>query len=66
VKTPLGPVDIRELLHDATGEEAQLALSYLLWPDECPDPRLVDEWVRREQGYAAAASEIGAPTAAAS
>jgi hypothetical protein len=26
--------------------EAQLLLSLLVWPEECPDPRVVDEWVR--------------------
>ena len=31
----------------ATPREAQLALSYLVWPKECPDPRVVDEWLRR-------------------
>jgi hypothetical protein len=34
-------------LADATGAEAQLALSFIVWPGEAPDPRLVDEWVRR-------------------
>ena len=34
------------LLGDATGEEAQLALSLYVWPEDCPDPRVVDAWVR--------------------
>ena len=34
-------------LADATGAEAQLALSFNVWPGEAPDPRLVDEWLRR-------------------
>jgi hypothetical protein len=34
-------------LADATGPEAQLALSFIVWPGEAPDPRLVDEWLRR-------------------
>ena len=33
-------------LADATGPEAQLALSFIVWPGEAPDPRLVHEWVR--------------------
>jgi hypothetical protein len=36
----------RDFLTEATAEEAQLALSYLVWPKQAPDPRLVDEWVR--------------------
>ena len=35
-------------LAGATGPEAQLALSFIVWPGEAPDPRRVDEWVRRE------------------
>ena len=35
-------------LADATGLEAQLALSFIVWPGEAPDPRRVDEWVRRQ------------------
>jgi hypothetical protein len=34
-------------LADATGPEAQLALSFIVWPGEAPDPRIVDEWLRR-------------------
>jgi hypothetical protein len=34
------------VLADATSEEAQLILSLLVWPKECPDPRVVDEWLR--------------------
>lgn len=45
---------VGELLGELEGEEAQLVLSYLIWPGECPDPRVVDEWVRREEGQAAA------------
>jgi hypothetical protein len=39
-------VNRRDFLTEATAEEAQLALSYLVWPKQAPDPRLVDEWVR--------------------
>jgi hypothetical protein len=39
---------LRMFLEEATPEECQLALSYLVWPDEAPDPRLVDEYVRRQ------------------
>jgi hypothetical protein len=35
---------LRWFLTDASPREAQLALSYLVWPGEVPDPRLVDEW----------------------
>jgi hypothetical protein len=34
-----------KLLAEATGFEAQLALSYRVWPGEAPDPRVVDEWL---------------------
>jgi hypothetical protein len=37
---------MRKLLEEATSLEAQLALSYLIWPGEAPDPRVVDEWLR--------------------
>ena len=36
-------------LADATGREAQLALSFIVWPSEAPDPRVVDEWLRGRQ-----------------
>lgn len=51
VNTPLGAANLRRLLEDASGEEAQLALSYIVWPGEAPDPRVVDEWLRRELRY---------------
>jgi hypothetical protein len=38
---------LRDLLAESTGPEAQLLLSYLVWPKEAPDPRVVDEWIRR-------------------
>ena len=40
-------MSLRYFMDGATQREAQLALSYLVWPKEAPDPRLVDEWVRR-------------------
>ena len=46
-----GPVDLRGLLKDATAAEAQLALSLIVWPSQAPDPRVVDEWVRRLHAY---------------
>ena len=44
------PGVVGAVLADATAEEAQLVLSFIVWPGEAPDPRLVDAWVRREQG----------------
>jgi hypothetical protein len=41
-------VSLRDFLAEATAPEAQLALSYLVWPEVAPDPRVVDEWVRRQ------------------
>ena len=38
---------VSALLGTLEGKDAQLVLSYIVWPDECPDPRLVDEWLRR-------------------
>ncbi len=46
-----GQVDPRELLKTATAAEAQLALSLIVWPNQAPDPRVVDEWVRRLDAY---------------
>ena len=40
---------VAAFLTDATSDEAQLALSFLVWPGECPDPRVVDEWLRRRE-----------------
>jgi hypothetical protein len=37
-----------KLLVEVTSLEAQLTLSYLVWPGEAPDPRVVDAWVRRQ------------------
>lgn len=48
--------DVGKALADASADDAQLLLSLLVWPDECPDPRVVDEWLRRE---AAGAGERG-------
>jgi hypothetical protein len=42
IRFPVG-----ELLKDASAEEAQLVLSYLVWPRDAPDPRVVDKWLRR-------------------
>jgi len=38
---------VHRLLADATPEEAELYLSYLIWPpgSSPPDRRLIDEWV---------------------
>jgi hypothetical protein len=37
-------VSFSDYLADATSLEAQLALSYLVWPKDAPAPRVVDEW----------------------
>jgi hypothetical protein len=42
-------MSLRKFMEGATSGEAQLALSYLIWPDEAPDPRLVDEWISRHE-----------------
>ena len=42
-----GGVTVATFLTEATSLEAQLALSYLVWPNGAPDPRVVDEWIRR-------------------
>jgi len=39
-------VDFGKLLLDVSAEEAQLVLSYVVWPEAAPLPRAVDEWVR--------------------
>jgi len=44
---------------EATPAEAQLALSYLVWPEEAPLPSVVDEWVR---SALAAAAGVGSET----
>ena len=41
-------MSLSKYLGEATSVEAQLALSYLVWPKDAPDPRAVDEWVRRQ------------------
>jgi hypothetical protein len=41
-------MNLRYCMDGARPREAQLALSYLVWPKECPDPRVVDEWLRRQ------------------
>ena len=44
-----GPAtSVGELLGTLEGKDAQLVLSFIVWPGECPDPRFVDEWVRHE------------------
>ena len=45
---PRGPSAVSDLLGTLEGRDPQLLLAFLVWPDECPDPRTVDEWVRRE------------------
>jgi hypothetical protein len=40
-------VSLSTFLSEATATEAQLALSYLVWPKDAPAPLAVDEWVRR-------------------
>ena len=40
---------IGDVLAAATSEDAQLLLSLLVWPEECPDPRLLDEWLRTHE-----------------
>ena len=37
---------VSELIGTLEGRDAQLVLSYIVWPGEVPDPRFVDEWVR--------------------
>ena len=37
-------MSLRAVMVEATGLDAQLALSYLVWPGEAPGARLVDEW----------------------
>jgi hypothetical protein len=44
---------IGTFLAEATGPDAQLALSFIVWPGEAPDPRVVDEWLRRNGGRVA-------------
>ena len=39
---------VGELLGTLESEEAQLVLSYIVWPSEAPDPRTIDAWVRSE------------------
>jgi hypothetical protein len=41
---------VSALLGTLEGKDAQLVLSYIVWPAEAPDPRTVDAWVRRKQG----------------
>jgi len=49
-------------LSEATSLEAQLALSYLVWPKNAPHPRTVDEWMRRNgAGWLPARAGIHAP-----
>jgi hypothetical protein len=46
VDRPPTPAALHEVLAEATGPEAQLLLSFYVWPQEVPDPRLVDKWMR--------------------
>jgi len=41
---------VGDLLATLEGTEAQLVLSYIVWPRGAPLPSVVDEWVRREKG----------------
>jgi hypothetical protein len=41
-------MNLGTFLSEATATDAQLALSYLVWPGEAPDPRVVDEWLRQQ------------------
>jgi hypothetical protein len=53
-----GPArSVGELVGELEGEEAQLVPSFIVWPGECPDPRLVDEWLAREGSRASVAWE---------
>ena len=38
--------NVGKALTHASADDAQLILSLLVWPEECPDPRVVDEWLR--------------------
>jgi hypothetical protein len=38
---------VGDLLSAVSADDAQLILSLLVWPKECPAPRVVDEWLRR-------------------
>lgn len=40
---------LRMVLEEATAEQAQLALSLLIWPTVAPMPSVVDEYVRRQK-----------------
>jgi hypothetical protein len=50
---------VGEVLADVTAEDAQLLLSLLVWPAEAPDPRVVDEWVRRHADVAETDKRFG-------
>ena len=39
---------VGKALVNASADDAQLILSLLVWPKECPDPRVVDAWLRRQ------------------
>lgn len=52
-------MSLREFMAEATSREAQLALSYIVWPEEAPDPRLLDEWLRREEAGLVTAASLG-------
>ena len=39
---------VGKALAHASADDAQLILSLLVWPEACPDPRVVDEWMRRQ------------------
>ena len=40
-------MNLRSFMEGATQREAQLALSYMVWPEQAPDPRVVDAWLRQ-------------------
>jgi hypothetical protein len=54
--------NIGELLGELEGEDAQLVLSYIVWPGGAPLPSVVDEWVRREAADAKTLDRSGALT----
>ena len=41
--------NVGKALVNASADDAQLILSLLVWPKECPDPRVVDAWLRRQE-----------------
>jgi hypothetical protein len=41
--------NVGKALSNASAVDAQLILSLLVWPEDCPDPRVVDAWLRRQE-----------------